>query len=88
MRKKLNLFHLINFCFLSATYESVEENSDILWKFQRYQILSESLDFCILPPPLNFAYYLVILPIKFCFKCLKKSKKTQENEPDDDQEGK
>ena len=63
-----------NFFDLSSTYEDVQENSDIHWKFQRYGLLSESKNFCYLPPPLNLFYYCVIKPIvALKRKCFKKS---------------
>ena len=62
----------------------MEENSDILWKFQRYQILSESLSFCILPPPLNLVYYMIVIPIKMCLRVFKKGPKEEKNDEEDD----
>ena len=43
----------------SSTFQDVQENTDQIWKFQRYRLVFEYYDSPILPPPLNFIAYLV-----------------------------
>ncbi len=45
---------------------------DKYWKFQRYEVLNETENFCILPPPLNIFYYIIIKPIRFLTNSLQK----------------
>ena len=59
---------------LSSTYEAVQENSDIHWKFQRYEILKETENFCYLPPPMNLFYYTITKPISILIKFYKQRK--------------
>ena len=45
----------------SSTYERVEENTDQIWKYQRYRLVNEYTDGRIFPPPINFIDYVVYL---------------------------
>lgn len=45
----------------SSTFQDVQENTDQIWKFQRYRLVFEYYDSPILPPPLNFIAYFVSL---------------------------
>lgn len=45
----------------SSTFQDVQENTDQIWKFQRYRLVFEYYDSPILPPPLNFIAYFVAL---------------------------
>lgn len=45
----------------SSTFQDVQENTDQIWKFQRYRLVFEYYDSPILPPPLNFVAYFVAL---------------------------
>ena len=49
-------------------------NSDIHWKFQRYELWKETKNFGFLPPPLNLFYYTIIKPVIVLTSFLKKSR--------------
>ncbi len=46
---------------------------DKYWKFQRYELLKETRNFCFLPPPLNICYYTIIKPVRFLTNSIQKS---------------
>jgi hypothetical protein len=41
----------------SSTFQDVQENTDQIWKFQRYRLVFEYYDSPILPPPFNIIAY-------------------------------
>lgn len=43
----------------SSTFQDVQENTDQIWKFQRYRLVFEYYDSPILPPPMNLIAYVV-----------------------------
>lgn len=47
------------FC-LSSTYQRIEENADEIWKFQRYNLVYEYVDFPMLAPPFNLIIYAIL----------------------------
>lgn len=51
----LNLYSYI----WSSTFQDVQDNTDQIWKFQRYRLVFEYYDSPILPPPLNHIAYFV-----------------------------
>ena len=58
---------------LSYTCQTIQSNTDKIWKYQRYHLVMEHFDAPILPPPLNvFGYIIELLTLVFQF-CLKKS---------------
>jgi ABC-type multidrug transport system fused ATPase/permease subunit len=52
---------------LSTTFERIEENTDIIWRFQRYSLIYEYKHLPILPPPLIIIPHFFSL-IKTIFK--------------------
>ena len=63
--------------FISKTYSAIEQESDKIWKFDRYKLVFEYFHKPILPPPFVLFYY-IILAIKFVIKLIinKKFKKS------------
>ena len=49
-----NTFHLDFFLFYSNTYSKVQANSNMIWKFQRYNLIQEYSIRPALVPPLSF----------------------------------
>ena len=45
----------------SSTFQDVQENTDQIWKFQRYRLVFEYYDSPMVPPPFNFLAYLISL---------------------------
>ena len=43
----------------SSTFQQVQENTDKIWKFQRYRLVFEYTDSSIFPPPLTFISYII-----------------------------
>ena len=43
----------------SSTFQDVQDNTDEIWRFQRYRLVFEYYDSSILPPPINFVAYLI-----------------------------
>ena len=43
----------------SSTFQDVQDNTDEIWRFQRYRLVFEYYDSSILPPPINFIAYLM-----------------------------
>ena len=58
----------------SSTFERVQENTDQIWKFQRYRLVFEYIDASIFPPPISFIGYFVTLINYFLKKQEEKSK--------------
>lgn len=44
--------------YLSSTFARIQENADLIWKFQRYKLVYEYVDAPILPAPLCFLSYI------------------------------
>ena len=51
--------HLL-FNFLSYTFETIQESSDKVWKFQRYDLIREYVDRPTLAPPLMILSHIFI----------------------------
>lgn len=51
----------------SYTYEQINANSDILWKWQRYDLITEFSRRSGLPVPLN-TFYMLIMFLRFVFR--------------------
>lgn len=49
------------FIFSSSTFQDVQDNTDQIWKFQRYRLVFEYYDSPIFPPPINIISYLFSL---------------------------
>jgi len=58
----------------SSTFERVQENTDQIWKLQRYVLVFEYIDASILPPPINFIGYIITF-VKYILK--KKADKSE-----------
>ena len=43
----------------SSTFQQVQENTDKIWKFQRYRLVFEYYGSSIFPPPLTFIGYII-----------------------------
>ena len=57
------------FLFYSNTYSKVQANSNVIWKFQRYNLIQEYSIRPALVPPLSFlinCYDAIRLLIKWC----------------------
>jgi len=55
----------------SDTYRCIKDNQMIIWKFQRYQLLTEYRK-SFLPPPFSFLHYFIRLIKKCCGRVSKK----------------
>lgn len=63
----------------SSTFQHVQDNTDRIWKFQRYRLVFEYYDASAFPPPISFIGYVLSI-----FKYLK-SKSSRETETEDDE---
>lgn len=72
LKKKFNKKNSLTsfFSSLSSTHDKVQQNADIIWKNQRYQLILECNSYPILPIPFNLLYYLYYLLFKIPLKCL------------------
>ena len=52
--------------FNSSTFERVQENTDQIWKFQRYRLVFEYYESSIFAPPINFIGYIITF-VNFLF---------------------
>lgn len=65
---KKNLYILF---FFSATGARIGAESDLIWKFQRYNLIINFSNTLRLPPPLNVFSVLIII-YKFLRRCCRK----------------
>ena len=43
----------------SFRFNNVQENTDLIWKFQMYELIDEYKDSYAFPPPISFISYLI-----------------------------
>jgi hypothetical protein len=52
---------IFDFRFLSNRFNYVHENTDVIWKFQRYELINEYEQTYAFPPPLSFILYVILI---------------------------
>lgn len=62
--------------FSSFRFNQIQDNTNLIWKFQQFQLLKEYSDSYAFPPPLNAISYIILAYNKFIKK---EDYSTQEN---------
>lgn len=52
----------------SFRFNIVQENTDLIWKFQMYELIDEYKDSLAFPPPISFISYLAVVVNKLTRK--------------------